>query len=121
MHLAAQRLAGERDFSSFRASGCQASRPVRRVYRIDVTRRGERVFIDVHANAFLQHMVRNIAGALMAVGAGERPAEWIASVLAARDRTVGGVTAVPHGVYLVGVDYPESASLPPVPTTDALW
>ena len=121
MHVAAQHLAGEHDFSSFRASGCQASRPVRRVYGIGVTRKGERVFIDVHANAFLQHMVRNIAGVLMAVGAGARPPEWVASVLAARDRTAGGVTAVPHGVYLIGVDYPESASLPAVPTADALW
>ena len=121
MHLAAQHLAGEHDFSSFRASGCQASRPVRRVFRIDVTRTGDRIFIDVHANAFLQHMVRNFAGSLMAVGAGVRPPEWIASVLAARDRRSAGVTAVPQGVYLVGVDYPAIAGIPAVPTTDALW
>ena len=81
MHVGAQYLAGEHDFSSFRASGCQAAGPVRRMHRIDVIREGERVFIDVHANGFLQHMVRNIAGTLMAVGAGVRPPEWIASVL----------------------------------------
>ena len=121
MHLAAQHLAGEHDFSSFRASGCQASRPVRRVYRIDVTRQGDRIFIDVHANAFLQHMVRNIAGSLMAVGAGVRPPGWIAAVLAARDRRSAGVTAAPQGVYLVGVDYPGTAGIPAVPTTGALW
>ena len=121
MQLGAQYLAGEHDFSSFRASGCQAARPVRRVHRIEVARDGERVFIDVHANAFLQHMVRNIAGALLAVGAGVRPPDWIASVLAARDRRSGGVTAAPQGVYLVGVDYPETARVPAVPMAHALW
>ena len=121
MHLGAQHLAGEHDFSSFRAAGCQARHPVRRVHRIGVLRVGERIVIDVHANAFLQHMVRNIAGTLVAVGSGEREPAWIVSVLAARDRRAAGVTAPPGGLYLVGVDYPEAAGLPTVSFPDALW
>ena len=121
MHLGAQHLDGEHDFSSFRAAGCQAGHPVRRVHRIGVVRVGERVVIDVHANAFLQHMVRNIAGTLVAVGSGERNPEWVASVLAARDRRVAGVTASPGGLYLVGVDYPEATDIPAVSFPDALW
>ena len=121
MHLGARCLAGEHDFSSFRAAGCQARHPVRRVYRIGVAREGERVFIDVYANGFLQRMVRNVAGTLLEVGAGERDPGWVASVLAARDRRAAGVTAAPEGLYLVGVDYPEAAGVPAVPLPNALW
>ena len=121
MRLAARHLAGEHDFSSFRAAGCQARHPVRRLHRIEVARTGDRIVIDVHANAFLQHMVRNIAGTLVAVGAGEHDPDWVASVLAARDRRAAGVTAAPDGLYLVGVDYPEEAGIPAVPMPDALW
>ena len=121
MRLGARCLAGEHDFSSFRAAGCQARHPVRRMYRIEVTREGERVFIDVHANGFLQHMVRNVAGTLLEVGAGKRAPGWVASVLAARDRRAAGVTAAPDGLYLAGVDYPEAAGIPAVPLPNALW
>ena len=121
MRLAARHLAGEHDFSSFRAAGCRARHPVRRVHRIEVVRAGDRIIIDVHANAFLQRMVRNIAGTLVAVGAGEHDPDWVASVLAARDRRAAGVTAAPDGLYLVGVDYPEEAGIPAVPLPDALW
>jgi tRNA pseudouridine38-40 synthase len=109
MHEAGQRLLGEWDFTSFRAVGCQARSPVRILRSLSVTRRGDFIHLDVHANAFLHHMVRNIAGVLMAVGEGERPAEWVSEVLHARDRTLGGVTAPPHGLYLVHVEYdPET-------------
>ena len=112
MHRAAQALTGEHDFSSFRAAGCQSRTPVRFLERISVTRKRNFVVIDVQANAFLHHMVRNIAGALMAVGSGKQPQEWIHEILAARDRTVAGVTAPPHGLYLVDVGYPEEYRIP---------
>ncbi|AXS82035.1 MULTISPECIES: tRNA pseudouridine(38-40) synthase TruA [Marinobacter] len=112
MHEAAQALTGEHDFSSFRAAGCQSRTPIRFLERISVTRKRNFVVIDVQANAFLHHMVRNIAGALMAVGSGKQPVEWIHEILAARDRTVAGVTAPPHGLYLVDVGYPGEFGLP---------
>jgi tRNA pseudouridine38-40 synthase len=112
MHTAAQTLLGEHDFSSFRAAECQSSTPVRRIETIAVRRAGLHVLIDVTANAFLHHMVRNIAGTLIAVGVSDRPIEWVAEVLAARDRRVGGVTAAPQGLTLVGVRYPSEFGLP---------
>jgi len=112
MHEAAQALIGEHDFTSFRAAGCQSRTPVRFMERISVARRGAFVVIDVQANAFLHHMVRNIAGALMAVGAGQQPVEWIAEVLRARDRRLAGVTAPPDGLYLVDVGYPARFGIP---------
>ncbi|WP_372965156.1 tRNA pseudouridine(38-40) synthase TruA [Marinobacter sp.] len=112
MHKAAQVLKGEHDFSSFRAAGCQSRTPVRFLEKISVTRCGSYVVIDVQANAFLHHMVRNIAGALMAVGSGIHPVEWVGEVLAARDRKLAGVTAPPYGLYLVDVGYPERFGVP---------
>lgn len=113
MHRAAQLLLGEHDFSSFRSAGCQAHHAVRRIFSIAVRQsNGERIEIKVCANAFLQHMVRNIVGALLAVGTGDRPSAWIAELLACRDRRLGGVTAKPAGLYFVGVDYPMHFGLP---------
>lgn len=112
MNEAAQALTGEHDFSSFRAAGCQSRTPVRFLERISVTRSGDYVVIDVQANAFLHHMVRNIAGALMAVGSGEQSVSWVGEVLAARDRKLAGVTAPPYGLYLVDVGYPEHFGIP---------
>jgi tRNA pseudouridine38-40 synthase len=106
MQSAARHLLGEHDFSSFRALACQARHPVRTIHRLEVARSGDFIHIDVTANAFLHHMVRNIAGVLMTVGEGEKPVEWTAELLAARDRTVGGVTAPAGGLYLVAVEYP---------------
>jgi tRNA pseudouridine38-40 synthase len=111
MAVGAQHLLGEHDFSSFRALACQAKNPVRTVQRLDVVRSGDLLYLDIQANAFLHHMVRNIAGVLIAVGCGERPVEWIAEVLAHRDRTRGGVTAPASGLYLVGVSYPARFSI----------
>jgi len=107
MQTAAQHLLGEHDFSAFRAQGCQAKTPVRTISRLNVKRDGERVIIEVSANAFLQHMVRNIAGVLMTIGAGKQEPDWSQHVLETRNRAKGGVTAVPNGLYFVGVDYPE--------------
>ncbi|HHO67420.1 MAG TPA: tRNA pseudouridine(38-40) synthase TruA [Gammaproteobacteria bacterium] len=107
MAAGARHLLGEHDFSSFRALACQAKHPVRTVHRLDVSRSGPYLYLDVEANAFLHHMVRNIAGVLMAVGRLEEPPDWVAQVLAHRDRTRGGVTAPADGLYLVGVTYPD--------------
>lgn len=112
MHAAAQALVGEHDFTSFRAAGCQSRTPVRFLECISVKRQGAFVVIDVQANAFLHHMVRNIAGALMAVGSGKQPVAWVAEVLRARDRRLAGVTAPPDGLYLVDVGYPKQYGIP---------
>lgn len=112
MRQAGQALIGEHDFSSYRAQGCQSKSPVRRVTRLDVRREGEMLMIEICANAFLHHMVRNIAGVLMTIGRGERPLDWAGEILAQRNRTKGGVTAPPDGLYLLGVDYPDIWGLP---------
>lgn len=104
---AASCLVGEHDFSSFRASQCQARNPVRRMQHLRFCRSRDLIIMEVKANAFLHHMVRNIAGVLMTVGCGDKRAQWVEDVLAARDRTQGGVTASPAGLYLVKVDYPD--------------
>jgi len=115
MRTAAAHLVGEHDFTSFRAAECQARSPMRNLHEIGVVRSGEHIVLTVRANAFLHHMVRNIAGVLIAIGAGERPTDWTAEVLAARDRTKGGVTAPPGGLYLAGIRYAPSLGLPSEP------
>jgi tRNA pseudouridine38-40 synthase len=112
MQQASQHLLGEHDFSSYRAQECQAKSPVRTLYRLEVSRHGGFIYIDVEANAFLHHMVRNIAGVLIAIGAGEQPVDWTRTVLAYRDRSLGGVTARPGGLYLVHVKYLEKYGFP---------
>jgi tRNA pseudouridine38-40 synthase len=115
MRTAAAHLVGEHDFSSFRAAECQARTPMRNLHEITVERSGERIVLTVRANAFLHHMVRNIAGVLIAIGSGERSTDWSAEVLAARDRTQGGVTAPPGGLYLAGIRYAPALALPSEP------
>jgi tRNA pseudouridine38-40 synthase len=111
MAEAASLLLGEHDFSSFRAAECQARHAVRTLYRLDVARDGDRVALAVEANAFLHHMVRNITGALVAVGSGAREPGWLGEVLAARDRTVAAVTAPPQGLCFTSVAYPPRYGL----------
>jgi tRNA pseudouridine38-40 synthase len=120
MQVAAKLLVGEHDFTTFRALACQSKTPVRNVYAVDVSRRGDCVYIDVHANAFLHHMVRNIAGVLIAIGKGERPPSWVSELLELRDRARGGVTAPPEGLYLVGVEYEARFELPGLPDMPVL-
>jgi tRNA pseudouridine38-40 synthase len=115
MHEEAQCLLGENDFSSFRGAGCQSNTPYRYVNHVRVWRHGQLVCIEICANAFLLHMVRNIVGVLTAVGRGEKPQGWTREVLAMKDRTKAGVTAPPNGLYLVGVSYPERFGLPKTP------
>lgn len=112
MQQAADHLLGEHDFSAFRAAGCQASTPVREIHEFNVTRNEDWISIDVTANAFLQHMVRNIAGLLVKIGQGDEQPAWAREVLDSRDRTKGGMTAPAHGLTLTRVDYPERDDLP---------
>jgi tRNA pseudouridine38-40 synthase len=112
MHRAAQPLRGRHDFSSYRAQGCQAKSPIREIDLIRVSRRDDLVILDVHANAFLHHMVRNIAGVLITIGKGEQSEDWSQEILGYRDRTLGGVTAPPQGLYLTQVDYPSAYGIP---------
>jgi tRNA pseudouridine38-40 synthase len=121
MAEAAACLVGEHDFSAYRASECQAKSPVRTVHELKVFRKDDLVIIDIQANAFLHHMVRNIAGVLMAIGAGEQPVGWSQQVLHSRERSLGGVTAPPYGLYLVDVDYGAEFDLPKNTRTQLVW
>jgi tRNA pseudouridine38-40 synthase len=112
MSAAAALLLGEHDFSAFRAAGCQARSPIRRLYVLDVQRCGDRVIIEATANAFLQHMVRNLVGLLLDIGVGKAPPEWAAEVLAARDRARSSPTAPAQGLYFWTVAYPKAFGLP---------
>jgi tRNA pseudouridine38-40 synthase len=111
MREAAAALLGEHDFSAFRSSECQAKSPLRRLQRLRVERVGDWVLLEVEANAFLHHMVRNIAGLLIAVGKGDAPPTWAGEVLASRDRRAGAATASAAGLYLWQVTYPPAAGL----------
>lgn len=113
MNAAAPYLLGEHDFSAFRAAECQSRTPMRRVTALTVERVGERVTISVTANAFLHHMVRNIAGLLIAVGRGEAAPEFVAEVLGSRDRARNAATAPAGGLYLACVAYPREFGVPP--------
>jgi tRNA pseudouridine38-40 synthase len=112
MHRAAQALLGEHDFSAFRTVHCQAAHPRREIQALDVRRTGDVVEVEIQANAFLHHMVRNIVGSLLPVGRGERPEGWVAELLAGRDRTLAGPTASPDGLVFVGPRYPAACQLP---------
>ncbi|MGK0442198.1 MAG: tRNA pseudouridine38-40 synthase [Pseudohongiellaceae bacterium] len=114
MHAEAQCLLGKLDFTSFRAVACQANTAIRNVHFINVTRSNDLVVIDIQANAFLYHMVRNIAGALMDVGTGKYPTGWLQEILMLKDRTKSSATASPKGLYLIDVIYPEAFGLPEV-------
>lgn len=121
MHTAAQCLLGEHDFSSFRASGCQAAHAIREIQAIKVSRQGDFVFVDIQANAFLHHMVRNIVGTLLDVGREIKPETWLAELLALKNRTQAGVTAPAEGLYFVNAIYPDHWALPSTPLDEVLW
>ncbi|MDH3440818.1 MAG: tRNA pseudouridine(38-40) synthase TruA [Gammaproteobacteria bacterium] len=112
MSEAATHLLGEHDFSAFRAAGCQASSPVRTVMDLEVTRIDDWITIAVTANAFLQHMVRNLSGTLVAIGRGDEQPGWARQVLESRDRKAAGIAAPPHGLFFVSVSYPASFQMP---------
>lgn len=121
MIVAASHLCGEHDFSSYRAVACQAKSPVRHLYRLDITRVGELVTLELEANGFLHHMVRNIAGVLITIGAGEADTLWSKQVLEQRDRTCGGVTAPAHGLYFMAVQYPDVHQIPALLSPELVW
>jgi tRNA pseudouridine38-40 synthase len=112
MRSGAKHLLGEHDFSAFRAAGCQASTARRTIHSLELHRDDNQLTLHISANAFLQHMVRNITGTLVAVGLGEQSPAWIREVLESGDRKRGGIAAPAHGLTLKGVSYPESCSLP---------
>jgi tRNA pseudouridine38-40 synthase len=112
MHASVQALLGEHDFSAFRALSCQAAHPRRSVLMASVRREGEQVLVEIEANAFLHHMVRNIVGSLLLIGRGEQPVEWMAHLLAGRNRQVAGPTALASGLTFIGPRYERHWGLP---------
>jgi tRNA pseudouridine38-40 synthase len=112
IRTAARALVGEHDFSAFRAAECQAKTPVRTVHSIVIDTHADRVDFTIRANAFLQHMVRNIVGSLVYVGAGKQPPGWIAELLAARERNKAAPTFAPEGLYLDRIEYDAKWQLP---------
>ena len=112
MHRAAQALVGEHDFSAFRTVHCQAPHARRDLQRIEVSRDGDRIVVEVQANAFLHHMVRNIVGSLLCVGRGEAGEDWIRALLDGQDRTLAGPTAPASGLVFTGPLYPPDCGLP---------
>lgn len=106
MHTAGQALLGENDFTSFRASSCQANTAFRNIHKLSVTKDDDFIFIDITANAFLHHMVRNIVGSLIEVGREKQSTEWIKLLLLEKNRTKAGVTAKANGLYFIRAIYP---------------
>lgn len=112
MAEAATCFIGEHDFSSFRSSECQSMSPMRNITELTISRHEHCIKIHITANAFLHHMVRNIAGVLMAIGHGRQKITWAKEVLEAKCRRLGGETAPPYGLYLIDVEYPEAHQIP---------
>jgi tRNA pseudouridine38-40 synthase len=112
MQAAAQHLLGEHDFSAFRAAECQAKSPVKHLLQLDIRRHGDMIVFDVSADAFLHHMVRNIVGCLVYVGKGKYPPDWLAEVLAGRERSLAAPTFAPDGLYLRSIKYEAKWGLP---------
>lgn len=115
MHQAGQYLLGENDFTSFRSAQCQSNTPFRNVHHLKVYRLRDYVIVDIQANAFLHHMVRNIVGSLLEVGCGTQPIHWLGDLLALKNRQLAAPTAKAHGLYLVKAFYPEKFALPTMP------
>ena len=121
MQQAADLLVGHHDFSAFRAKECQANSPVKTLERLQVTKQGDCIAIDVTAQSFLHHMVRNLVGVLVPIGQGDQPVAWAKLVLESKDRAQGGITSPPQGLFFVDVEYPQQYSLPAVSGFPVLW
>jgi tRNA pseudouridine38-40 synthase len=114
MQQAAPVLIGEHDFSAFRAVQCQSKTPFRNIHHLQLSQVGDYLILDIKANAFLHHMVRNITGSLLEIGMGRKPVGWLGELLQSRNRNLAAATAKPGGLYLVAVDYPEYYAIPEV-------
>ena len=115
MQIGAQFLLGENDFSAFRSANCQSKSPIRRVDWIQILQLNQNfIEVKIQANAFLHHMVRNIVGVLLEIGSEKHPPDWAQKVLISRQRNQGGVTALPHGLYLANVAYPTKWDIPTI-------
>ena len=112
MREASAHVLGTHDFSAFRAAECQAKSPVKTMQKIAIERRGELIVVTLTANAFLHHMVRNIVGSLIVVGNGNQRPEWMAEILASRDRSLAAPTFMPDGLYLAKIAYDPKWQLP---------
>jgi len=121
MDQAAKTLLGEHDFTSFRALACQANHAIRTIQSVSVTRNGDFVFVDIQANAFLHHMVRNIVGSLLRIGQEQKQTNWLIELLALKDRSKAAMTAPADGLYFVNAFYPEKYNLPRNQLTELLW
>ncbi|WP_343153957.1 tRNA pseudouridine(38-40) synthase TruA [Buchnera aphidicola (Mindarus keteleerifoliae)] len=112
MHNASQYLLGEHDFSSFRSNLCQSLSPIRKILRIKVFRKNSFVIVEIKANSFLYHMVRNIVGSLLEIGKRKREEKWLFQVLNKKDRKFSGPKVLAKGLYLVRVNYPSFFKIP---------
>ena len=121
MQTACSFFLGEHDFTSFRSSSCGAENPVRNVTEITVSQVNNFIFVDITANAFLHHMVRNIVGTLLSIGQGEQTSDWVSDLLTTCDRREAGITAPPDGLYLTNVSYEEHFALPSSPSAPVYW
>ena len=121
MKVAAKPLLGKHDFNAYRAVSCQSNTSVRIIHELEINQKESWIWIDIEANGFLKHMVRNIVGVLVAIGAGESEPNWSREVLETRDRTMGGITGTPDGLYLCGVTYPVDFNLPLTPPRCRFW
>lgn len=119
MQVAAQHLIGEHDFNAYRASECQAKTSVREVIHLNINKQQDMIKLDIKANSFLHHMVRNIVGVLLAIGEGKESPDWSKELLESKDRSLGGVTAKPEGLYLAEVSYLDLIT--PHPASDVVF
>ncbi|MBX2867525.1 MAG: tRNA pseudouridine(38-40) synthase TruA [Acidiferrobacterales bacterium] len=121
MQSAAGSLLGTHDFSAFRAAGCQSKNPVKDLRQLNVSHHEDWFWFDVIADGFLHHMVRNLVGVLCQIGTGDQPTDWARQVLESADRTQGGITFPPDGLYFAKVEYDEKYRLPPPPAICRFW
>lgn len=121
MRQATKLLIGQHDFSAYRASGCQSMNPIKTIHSLTITRQDDWIWLDICADGFLQHMVRNIVGVLLKIGADEQAPIWAKQVLQSKDRTQGGITAKPNGLYFVQANYAPEFGLLKTSVAPKFW